>query len=142
LIVRRIHFLASLAAAGTLAAAAPAPLKLFSSGFQPGLWQMTPTDSDGRMRAPNGQAQCLISPEALVHAGHSSAGDDCGHTVVEDGADRATVTYACKGRGSGRTSIRRADDGFVVDAQGIDGGNPFEMRGRYKRVGSCAAGGR
>ena len=140
--MRHAYILASVAAFGLLIAAAPAPLKLFSSGFQPGLWQVTPIDPDGRMRAPNGQAQCLISPEMLVHAGHSSAGDDCGHTVIEDGADRATVTYACKGRGSGRTSIRRADEGFVIDAQGIDGGNPFEMSGRYKRVGSCSGGGR
>ncbi len=57
--------------------------------------------------------------------------------MVEDGADRATVTYVCKGRGYGRTSIRREGDGFIVDAQGIDGREPYELRGEYKRVGDC-----
>ena len=136
--MRRVHVLACLVPLGILAAAAPAPaLKLFSSGFQAGLWQMTPLDADWQMRAPNGQAQCLASPAMLVYAGHSSAGSDCGHTVVEDAADRATITYVCKGRGYGRTSIRRDGDGFIVDAQGIDGRNPYEMRGQYKRVGAC-----
>ena len=141
--MRRAYILASLVPLGILAAAAPAPaLTLFDGGFQPGLWQMTPLDSDWQMRAPNGQAQCLIGPERLVHAGHSSANADCGHTVVEDAADRATVTYVCKGRGYGRTSIRRDGDGFIVDAQGIDGRDPYEMRGQYKRIGACPAGGR
>ena len=126
-----------------LAAAAPVPgLKLFSSGFEAGLWQMTPLDPDWQSRAPNGLSKCLVSPDMLVHAGNSSADGDCGHTVVEDSAERAIVTYVCKGRGYGRTSIRRTGDGFIVDAQGIDGRNPYEMRGQYKRVGACPAGGR
>jgi len=137
--VRRARLLACLLPFAALVAASPAPsLKLFADGFQPGLWQMTPLDSDGQMRAPNGQAQCLIDPGRLVHTGHSSASDDCGHTVIEDGADRATVTYVCKGRGYGRTSIRRDGEGFVIDAQGIDGRNPYELRGQYKRVGACS----
>ncbi len=138
--MRPVQLLACLVPLGLLVAAGPAPsLKLFASGFEPGMWQMTPLDSDGQMRAPNGQAECLVSPDMLVHTGHSSAGEDCGHTIVEDSTDRATVTYVCKGRGYGRTSIRRDGDGFVVSAQGIDGRNPYEMRGKYKRVGACPA---
>lgn len=136
--MRRAPVLACLLPFAALVAASPAPsLKLFAGGFEPGLWQMTPLDTDGQMRAPNGQAQCLADPGRLVHTGHSSASDDCGHTVVEDGADRATVTYVCKGRGYGRTSIRRDGEGFVIDAQRIDGRNPYELRGQYKRVGGC-----
>lgn len=141
--MRRALVLAFLLPLGIAGSAVSAPsLKLFSTGFEAGMWQMTPLDADWQMRAPNGAAQCLASPAMLVHAGHSSAGDDCGHTVVEDSADRATVTYVCKGRGYGRTSIRRSGDGFIIDAQGIDGRDPYEMRGQYKRVGGCAAGGR
>ena len=141
--MRRAYVLASLVPLTMLAAAAPEPtLKLFDGGFQPGLWQMTPLDSDWQMRSPNGQAQCLIGPDRLLYAGHSSANADCGRTVVEDAADRATVTYVCKGRGYGRTSIRREGDGYIVDAQGIDGRDPYEMRGQYKRIGACPGGGR
>ena len=133
--MRHIKLLLCLSSVGLLAAAAPVPsLKLFD-GFRAGTWQMTPRDSAGSSAtvAP----QCLANPDRLVHTGHSSADGDCGHTVVEDGADRATVTYVCKGRGYGRTSIRREGDAFIVDAQGIDGREPYELRGEYKRVGDC-----
>ena len=127
-----------------LVAAAPAPsLKLMSGGFEPGLWQITPLDEDSRMRMPQGAMQCLVDPTMLLHAGQDSPGTSCGHTVVEDSADRATVTYVCKGQGYGRTSIRRSGaSGFTVNAQGIAGREPFEMRGEYKRIGACPAGGR
>ncbi|MDO9490106.1 MAG: hypothetical protein Q7J32_17155 [Sphingomonadaceae bacterium] len=133
--MRHIKLLLCLSSVGLLAAAAPVPsLKLFD-GFRPGMWQMTPRDSAG---SPGTVApRCLANPDRLVHTGHSSANGDCGHTVVEDGADRATVTYVCKGQGYGRTSIRREGDGFIVDAQGIDGRDPYELRGEYKRVGDC-----
>ncbi len=128
-----------------LAATAAAPasdLKLLSNGFRPGLWQVTPLDSDSQTRWSGNQTQCLISPAQIVHAGHSSADDQCGHTIVENADDRATVTYVCKGRGYGRTSIRRDGDGFIVDAQGIDGREPYQIRGQYKRIGTCPADGR
>lgn len=140
--MRRAHLLLCLSSVGLLAAASAPSLKLFSGGFEGGLWQMTPLDADGQMRSPNGAAVCLVAPDRLIHTGHSTANGDCGHTIVEDGADRATVTYVCKGQGYGRTSIRRDGDGFIVDAQGIDGRNPYQMRAQYKRVGACPAGGR
>ena len=140
--MRHLRFLLCLAPLAAVAAAPVSDLKLFAAGFQPGMWQVTPLDSDSQTRWSGNQAQCLISPDQIVHAGHSSADDQCGHTVIEDSADRATVAYVCKGRGSGRTSIRREGRGFVVDAQGIDGRDPFEMRGEYKRVGTCQGAGR
>jgi hypothetical protein len=140
--VRRLHLLLCLIPLGTVGAAPISELKLFAGGFQPGMWQARPMDTDSQRRLPNGTSLCLASPDKLIHAGHSSADEQCGHTIIEDSADRATVTYVCKGRGYGRTSIRRDGSGFVIDAQGIDGREPFEMRGEYKRVGSCAGGGR
>lgn len=139
--MRQLRVLLCLLPLATVAAASPSNLKLFSGGFEPGLWQIRPLDADSQMRSGS-QAQCLATPDRLVHTGHSSADGDCGHTIVEDSADRATVTYVCKGRGYGRTSIRRDGNGFIVDAQGIDGREPFELRGEYKRVGACSGGGR
>ena len=133
--MRHVKLLLLLPSLGLLAAAAPVPpLKLFD-GFRAGMWQLTPRDSAG---SPGTFApQCLASADRLIHTGHSSADGTCGHTVVEDSVDRATVTYVCKGQGYGRTSLRRDGDGFVVDAQGIDGRDPYELRGDYKRVGDC-----
>ncbi len=133
--MRYVKLLFCLSSVGLLAAAAPVPsLKLFA-GFRAGMWQMTPRAAAGS--SATSAPQCLASPDRLVHTGHSTADGDCGHTVVEDSADRATVTYVCKGEGYGRTSIRREGDGFIVDAQGIDGRDPYELRGEYKRVGDC-----
>lgn len=136
------RFLLCLTPLVMVAAAPVSDLKLFTGGFEPGMWQVKPLDADSQTRLPHGATQCLASPDKLIHAGHSSADDQCGHTVIEDSADRATITYVCKGRGYGRTSIRRDGSGFVIDAQGIDGREPFEMRGEYKRIGSCTGGGR
>lgn len=136
--MRRTPLLLCLSSVGLLAAAAPVPsLKLFGGGFQAGMWQMTPINAAGQGRAAAAGPQCVAAPDRLIHTGHSTADGDCGHTVVEDGSDRATVTYVCKGRGYGRTSIRREGDGFIVDAQGIDGRDPYELRAEYKRVGDC-----
>lgn len=127
-----------LASVGLLVAAAPVPsLKLFEGSFKSGMWQMSPLDADGQARDPNGAAQCLMSTDKLIHTGHSTADGDCGHTIVENGADRATVTYVCKGNGYGRTSLRREGDGYIVSAQGISGRDPYEVRVQYKRVGDC-----
>jgi len=132
---RRLLFLGFVSVAA-IAAAPTSNLKLFSGGFQPGTWQMRPLDADSQARMSSA-AQCFATPDKLVYAGHSSADGECGHTIVENSADRATVTYVCKGRGHGRTSIRRDGAGFVVDAQGIDGRDPFEMRLEFRRVGGC-----
>lgn len=140
--MRHSRLLLCLTPLAAVAAAPATDLKLFANGFQPGMWRMTPLDADSRMRSASGQAQCMISPSQIIHTGHSTANGDCGETVVENSDSRATVTYVCKGRGYGRTSIRREGDSYIVDAQGIDGREPFQMRGQYSRVGSCPAGGR
>ena len=132
-----------LCAAGTAYAAMPLPsLKLFADGmFEPGLWRVEPLDADSRARMPGGQSICIAAPDALAHAGMAPANGSCIHTIVNDAPDRATITYSCKGQGSGRTTILRdARNRFTVDAQGIAGREPFAMRGEYRRVGECTAG--
>jgi hypothetical protein len=145
-VVRPKHLILSCALAAAFAAtglAAPAPgLKLFE-GFAPGLWQITPLDPDSKQRWPNGGSECLLSPGAMLRAGAENVDvGTCGYTVVENGPDRATVTYVCPGTASGRTTLRRSGDAFKVDAQGFANKQPFDMTGEYRRVGSCPAGAR
>ena len=127
-----------------LALAAPATaelpsLKVLGGGaFSPGSWRVTPMDDDWKMRAPAGAAQCLSGPEGLLQAGQTATSPNCQHTIIEDGVDRAVVTYVCKGQGFGRTEIRRSDANvFVVGAQGVSGRAPFDMKGEYRRTGDC-----
>jgi hypothetical protein len=126
-------------AALILTAAAAPSLRVFSGdGFTTGMWRATPLDADSQSRAPTGKAQCLADPAALVHAGFSAATGDCTYTVIEDTASQATVTYVCRGQGTGRVEVRKVDAGsFTVDARGISGREPFETRAEYKRTGDC-----
>lgn len=130
------------AASGAFAAMPLPSLKLFADGmFEPGLWHVEPLDADSRARVPDGQSICLADAGALALAGMAPADSSCVHTIVNDAPDRATITYICKGRGSGRTTIfRDARNHFTVDAQGIAGREPFAMRGEYRRIGDCTAG--
>lgn len=127
------------AALALTAAATDAPALQVLGDFSAGQWQVSPADADSRMRRPKGDNQCLADVMPIVHAGHeSAAAGACTHTVVQDAADRGIVTYVCKGQGYGRTDIRKLPDGgYIVDAQGIAGSDPYEMKGVFKRTGDC-----
>jgi hypothetical protein len=51
------------------------------------------------------------------------------------------VQYTCRGKGYGRTHIRRETGRLVqIDSQGIAGGLPFEFSAEARRVGDCSGG--
>jgi hypothetical protein len=48
------------------------------------------------------------------------------------------VQYTCRGRGYGRTHIRRETSRLVqIDTQGIADGRPFAFAAEARRVGDC-----
>ena len=64
--------------------------------------------------------------------------EDC--FVVADEPNDVTVQYTCRGRGYGRTHIRRESEGSVrIEAQGIAEGLPFNFVAEGKRIGECTA---
>lgn len=99
-------------------------------GFSPGAWQVTAIGS------ASSSSQCLADASGLLMGGRP--GGQCAFSVIADGADGATVTYRCEGGRSGRTAIRRDTKGlFTVDAQGLEGGRPFQNRSEWRRSGGC-----
>jgi hypothetical protein len=51
-----------------------------------------------------------------------------------------TVQYTCRGRGFGRTHIRRETDRLVqIDTQGIADSRPFAFSVEARRTGDCTA---
>jgi len=51
------------------------------------------------------------------------------------------VQYTCKGRGYGRTQIRKESGQLAqIDSRGIANGLPFEFTAEARRVGDCAGG--
>ena len=127
---------AALATAAAAETGAPA-LKIFGT-FSPGLWLIEGRDNESRLHVADGKGICLASPALLIRDGAGPA-DGCGYTVIEDQPVSATVTYACKAAGGGRTTLRVVDGHYRVEAQGFRNREPFETTVDYHRVGDCAA---
>lgn len=85
---------------------------------------------------PPRQRICVGDPAQLLRAGRGDGG--CDQFVVADSADRAVVTYQCKGRGSGRTDLRVETPRLVqIQSQGVSDGAPFDVQLEARRTGDC-----
>ncbi len=98
--------------------------------LDPGSWEL-------RFRPDNRLERiCVRDGRQLIQLRHQQLG--CSQFVVEDSADRVTVQYSCKGRGYGRTYIRRESAGLAqIDSQGIVDGQPFAFKAEARLVGRC-----
>lgn len=93
-----------------------------------------------RIRGDRNQVEriCLHSGRNLIQLRHPE--QTCDRLVVEDSDFSVTVQYTCRGRGYGRTHIRRESDSLIqIDSQGIAGGLPFEFSAEGRRIGDCPA---
>ena len=125
----------ALAAAGGLAAPAygGGPSLAMLDQLEAGRWELR--DRDGA--AP--QQICVPNGRRLIQLRHP--GLACDSFVVTDGPGEVVVQYTCKGRGYGRTQIRRETNRLVqVQSQGIVDGLPFEFSAEARRVGECSGG--
>ncbi len=98
--------------------------------LDPGSWEL-------RFRPDNRLERiCVRDGRQLIQLRHQQLG--CSHFVVEDTADRVTVQYSCKGRGYGRTYIRRESAGLAqIQSQGIVDGRPFAFTAEARLTGRC-----
>ncbi|MFM5948688.1 MAG: DUF3617 domain-containing protein [Novosphingobium sp.] len=130
--------LAGLAAATVLAVAGPAmgagsSLAMLDQ-IEAGRWEI-------RSREPGAAPQriCLSTGHRLIQLRHPDV--QCERFVVQDTASDVVVQYTCKGRGYGRTHIRRETGRLVqIDSRGIANGLPFEFNAEARRVGDCPGG--
>ncbi|HQA16896.1 MAG TPA: hypothetical protein PK680_00795 [Novosphingobium sp.] len=91
-----------------------------------------------RVREAGAQPQrvCLASGHKLIQLRHPDAA--CERFVVQDTPSEVVVQYTCKGRGYGRTHIRKESGRLVqIDSRGIANGLPFEFSAEARRVGEC-----
>lgn len=89
-----------------------------------------------RGRPDQVQRLCIHDARTLIQLRHPE--QPCDRIVVEDGSDAVTVQYTCRGRGYGRTHIRRETAQLIqVESQGIAGGLPFDFAAEGRRVGDC-----
>ena len=110
--------------------AAQRPALAMLSQLEAGRWELRNRDTGTVERL------CLPDAQRLIQLRHPAAA--CDRLVVDDGASEVTVQYTCRGRGYGRTHIRRETNRLVqIDSQGIAGGLPFEFSAEARRVGAC-----
>ena len=96
-----------------------------------GTWEL-------RVRGPGGapERMCIDNGRRFIQLRHRS--EACDRFVVHDSPSDVTVQYTCRGRGYGRTHIRRETNRLLqIDSQGIAQGLPFEFAAEARRVGDC-----
>lgn len=98
-----------------------------------GRWELRLRDS-----ANNTQRLCVSSGRRFIQLRHPES--NCDRLVVEDSPYEVTVQYTCRGKGYGRTNIRRETNRLVqIETQGIADGLPFEFSAEARRVGDCSS---
>lgn len=96
-----------------------------------GRWELRLRDSSGSI-----ERLCLRDRWRLIQLRHPV--NNCERLVVSDAAREVTVQYTCRGRGYGRTHIRRETGRLVqIETQGIADGLPFSFSAEGRRVGDC-----
>jgi len=96
-----------------------------------GEWELRERGAGGAVRR-----LCIGDPLQLLQPRHP--GQMCRRFVLEDAADRVSVTYDCAHAGQGRTALRVETARLVqIDSQGVSGGAPFAMMIEGRRVGAC-----
>jgi hypothetical protein len=133
---RKQHF-AAVVIAGLVAMAAPAAGQGSSLAMldqlESGKWEL-------RLRASSRSSEqvCVNNGRRLIQLRHPVS--NCERVIVEDGPNAVTVQYTCRGRGYGRTQIKRETSRLIqIQSQGIADGLPFEFSAEGRRVGDCAA---
>jgi len=102
--------------------------------LEKGQWELR--DRGARRDDPPRQRICVGDPSQLLRAGHSGQG--CDQFVVADQADRAVVTYQCRGKGNRRTDLRVETPRLVqIQSQGVTDGAPFAEQLEARRIGDC-----
>lgn len=125
----------ALVAAGLGAFAVPAagqrPALTMLDQLEGGRWEL-------RVREDNRAVErfCVANGRRFIQLRHPES--NCERFVVADRASDVTVQYTCRGRGYGRTHIRRETSRLVqIESQGIADGLPFEFSAEARRVGDC-----
>lgn len=122
-------------AAGAAAIAVPAsgqgPALAMLDQLEPGRWEL-------HVRGPGGSVErlCFRDARRLIQLRHPA--DNCERLIIDDKPSDITVQYTCRGRGYGRTHIRKETGRLAqIETQGIANGLPFAFTAEARRIGDC-----
>ncbi len=114
-----------------------------ASGQRPALAMLDQLDSGKwELRLRDGRTVverlCIDNGRRFIQLRHPEP--TCERFIVDDQPGQVTVQYTCRGKGYGRTHIRRETNRLVqIDSQGIAEGLPFEFIAEARRVGDCSS---
>ena len=130
----RMHVVLMAAAAGLAAPASGQRQALaMLDQLDSGRWELRSRDARGP-----GEQICLRDGRRLIQLRHPAT--LCDRLIVSDDPNEVTVQYTCRGRGYGRTHIRRETGRLVqIETQGIVDGLPFDFAAEGRRVGDCSS---
>lgn len=135
----RMKTMRLVAVGGAMVVALGAP----ASGRQQGLAMLDGLDAgrwELRVRNSGRETErlCVSNGRRFIQLRHPDAA--CDRFVLQDDPQAVTVQYTCRGKGYGRTEIRRETSRLVqIQSQGIVAGLPFDFTAEARRVGDCAA---
>lgn len=129
--IRLAMAMAGLFVAFSAPASGQRPALAMLNDLDAGRWELRVRD-DGSV-----ERLCLPNAKRLIQLRHPA--DACERLIVTDADSEVTVQYTCRGRGYGRTHIRRETNRLIqLDTQGIADGLPFAFAAEARRVGDCA----
>ncbi len=100
--------------------------------LEAGRWEL-------HVRGPGVAAErvCFRDARRLIQLRHPA--DNCESLIIDDKPSDITVQYTCRGRGYGRTHIRKETGRLVqIETQGIANGLPFSFSAEARRIGDCS----
>jgi len=99
--------------------------------IEPGHWELRLRDGGNSV-----ESMCITNGRRMIQLRHPNIA--CESYVVSDGANDVTVQYTCRGRGYGRTHVRRESRRLLqIESQGIADGFPFDFAAEARRIGDC-----
>lgn len=119
--------------AGAVPASGQRPPLAMLDQLESGQWELRLRD--GRTLV---ERLCVNNGRQLIQLRHPEPA--CDRFIIDDKPGEVTVQYTCRGRGYGRTHIRRETNQLVqIDSQGIAEGLPFDFIAEARRIGDCSS---
>lgn len=101
------------------------------AGLERGEWELKERGGTGVPRRI-----CVGDPVQLLQPRNPER--QCKRFVLENGGERAAITYDCGPAGQGRTALRVETARLVqIDSQGVASGAPFALTIEGRRIGVC-----
>ncbi|MFN2099132.1 DUF3617 family protein [Altererythrobacter sp. MF3-039] len=119
-----------MASLAVVPAGAQAPGADLLGSLKKGEWEVRHRDGTANERI------CVRTGRELIQLRHQ--GQTCRRSSVESEQDEMAVQYVCRGKGYGRTSVRKETATLVqLESHGVANDLPFHFTAEARYIGTC-----